>query len=146
MVIIIVVAFFPHAAVPGRQRKEIGQVRPFDDVRFFAFLQKRRQEGFQFVADVDDDIRLGDAFRIRRFHLITMRRALLDEQFRFADAVHHLRHQRMQRLDGGDDFRRGKSLARNADEGGEQQFFHASLQVAGKDCGATGYASCNGIT
>ena len=124
VVIIIVVAFFPHAAVAGRQRVEVGQPCPFNGVFFFAFFQKRRHEGFEFVADVHDDIRFGDAFRIRRFHLVAMRRALFDEQFGFADAIHHLRHQRMQRLDGGDDFRRGEGLAGNAHECGQQDFFH----------------------
>ena len=123
VVIIIVVAFFPHAAVAGRQRVEVGQPCPFNGVFFFAFFQKRRHEGFEFVADVHDDIRFCDAFRIRRFHLVAMRRALFDEQFGFADAIHHLRHQRMQRLDGGDDFRRGEGLAGNAHECGQQDFF-----------------------
>ena len=41
-----------------------------------------------------------------------------------ADAVHHLRDQRVQRLDGGDDFRRGVGMAGDADEGGEEDVFH----------------------
>ena len=123
-VVIIVVAFFPHSAVAGRQRVEVGQRRPFDAVLFGAFFEQRRHESFKFVADVEDEVGFGDVFRIRRFHLVAVRRALFDEQFGFADTVHHLRDQRVQRLDGGDDFRRGVGMAGDADEGGEEDVFH----------------------
>ena len=45
------------------------------------------------MTNVNDDIRFSNAFRIRRFHLITVRRTLLDEQFGFTNTVHHLRYQ-----------------------------------------------------
>ena len=90
IVMMVMATFFPQTAVPRRQRIQVGQVQPFDAVYLRAFLQKRRDEGFQLMADIDDQIGLIDRFRVRRLHLIAVRRALPDKQFRFGDAVHHL--------------------------------------------------------
>ena len=78
---------------------------------FLSFFDERRDEGFQRGADVDDQIGFGDGLYVAGFALITVRRALFDEQDGFADAVHDLCDQGVQRLDGGDDLRRGKGMA-----------------------------------
>ena len=93
-----------------------------------AFLQKRRDEGLQLMADIDDQIGLIDRFRVRRLHLIAVRRALPDKQFRFGDAVHYLGGKRLHRLDGGDNFRCGQRLATDRDEGSEDKFLHEDLR------------------